>query len=99
MYAFPRVIQRNGFIKFVSESPEAELYEWDFGDGKKTGGTLDKVTHTYEKSGSFEVTLKVSDKDNNSNSYKRTVYVSESDVPFALINPSVGGLEIPVYDA
>jgi hypothetical protein len=36
MFAFPRVIQRNGFIKFVSESPEAELFEWDFGDGKKT---------------------------------------------------------------
>lgn len=99
MFAFPRVIQRNWFIKFVAESPEAELYEWDFGDGKKTGGTLDKVTHTYEKSGSFDVTLTVSDTDNNSNTYKRTVYVSESDMPLALINPSAGGLEIPQYDA
>lgn len=89
MFAFPRVIQRNGFIKFTSESPEAELYEWDFGDGKKTGGSLDKVTHTYEKSGSFDVTLKVSDGENNSNTYERTVYVSESDQPLALITTSV----------
>jgi len=99
MFAFPRVIQRNGFIKFTSESPEAELYEWDFGDGKKTGGSLDKVTHTYEKSGSFDVTLKVSDGENNSNTYERTVYVSESDQPLALITTSVWGLEVPQYDA
>jgi len=99
MFAFPRVIQRNGFIKFVAESPEAELYEWDFWDGKKTGWTLDKVTHTYEKSGSFEVTLTVSDTDNNSNTYKRTVYVSESDMPLALIDVTTGWLEIPEYES
>lgn len=98
MYAFPRVIQRNGFIRFVSESPEAELYEWDFGDGKRTGGSLDKVTHTYEKSWSFDVTLTVSDRENNSNTYKRTVYVSESDEPLALITTSMWWLEIPQYD-
>lgn len=99
MFAFPRVIQRNGFIKFVAESPEAELFEWDFWDGKRTGWTLDKVTHTYEKSGSFDVTLTVSDSDNNSNTFVRTVYVSESDQPLALIDISAGGLEIPEFDA
>ncbi len=30
MFAFPRVVPRNGFIKFVAESPEASVYEWNF---------------------------------------------------------------------
>lgn len=98
MFAFPRVIQREWFIKFVAESPNAEIYEWDFGDGKKTGGSLDKVTHTYEKSWTFDVKLKVSDRDNVSNTYTRTVYVSESDKPLAFIDVSLGGLERPQYD-
>lgn len=98
MYAFPRVIQRESFIKFTSDSPEAVVYEWDFGDGKKRGGSLDKITHTYDTSGAFEVTLKVTDKNNKSNSYKRMVYVSDSDKPLAHIDVSLGGVERPVFD-
>jgi PKD repeat protein len=56
------------------------------------------VTHTYEKSGTFDVKLTVSDKDNNSNTYTRTVYVSESDKPLAFIDISLSGLEKPQYD-
>ncbi len=99
MYAFPRVIQRDGFIRFVAESPEAELYEWDFWDGKQTGWSIDKTTHTYDKSGSFDVKLTVSDKENNSNTFTRTVYVSDSDTPLAFIDLSYGTLEKPLYDA
>lgn len=97
MYAFPRVIQRESFIKFTADAPEAEVFEWDFGDGKSRGGSLDKVTHTFEKSGTFDVELKVTDKDNNTNTYTRTVYVSESDTPLAVIDVSYGSLERPVY--
>ena len=97
--ASPRVIQRGGFIKFTSNAPAAEVYEWDFGDGKTTWGKLDKVTHTYEKSGTFNVTLKVTDKDNNTNTYTQTVYVSESDQPLAYIDPSFGSLEAPIFDS
>lgn len=99
MFAFPRVIQRESFIKFVAESPEAEVYEWDFGDGEKTGGSLDKVTHTYNTSGTFDVKLTVSDGDNNENSFSRKVYVSESGEPFSLIGVSHGSSEQPIFDA
>jgi hypothetical protein len=30
MFAFPRVIQRENFIKFTAVSPEAEVFEWNF---------------------------------------------------------------------
>lgn len=29
-YAFPRVVPRESNIKFVAESPEAQIFEWDF---------------------------------------------------------------------
>jgi len=32
---YPRVIQREKFIKLVANSLEAKFYEWDFGDGEK----------------------------------------------------------------
>lgn len=99
MFAFPRVIKRDSFIKFVAESPEAQVYEWDFGDGKNTGGNFDKVTHTFEKSGKFDVKVTVSDKENKTNSYIQTIYVSESNKPLAFIEPTLGGAETPIYDA
>ncbi len=98
MFAFPRVIQREWFIKFVAESPEAEVFEWNFGDGQKTGGDFDKITHTYDKSGKFNVELKVTDGNNNTNTITQTVYVSESGEPFAHIDVSYGTLEKPQYD-
>jgi PKD repeat protein len=30
---FPRVIQREQFVKIVAESQHAKFFEWDFGDG------------------------------------------------------------------
>jgi hypothetical protein len=30
VFAFPRAIQRESFIKFTAMSPEAEVFEWDF---------------------------------------------------------------------
>jgi len=29
-YAFPRVAQRENIVRFVSDSPEAKFYEWNF---------------------------------------------------------------------
>lgn len=99
MFALPRVIQRNGSIKFVAQSPEAEVYEWDFGDGKTSGGTQESVTHSYKTSGSFSVTVKVSDKDNKTNTYTRQVYVSDSDEPYALIDVKQDTSENIRFDA
>ena len=43
-------------IKFTNASEKAELYEWDFGDGKKS--VEESPTHAYYKSGEYTVTLK-----------------------------------------
>lgn len=99
MFAFPRVIQRESFIRFVAESPEAEIYEWDFGDGSKQGGSTDSINHTYKESGSFDVKLTVIDADNKRNTFIKTVYVGESDSPVAVLNVNSDNNEFIKYDA
>ncbi len=39
---------------------DIDKYEWDFGDGSRTKG--DKVSHTYNSSGTYRVTLTVTDR-------------------------------------
>jgi PKD repeat protein len=48
-----------------SEDPDGmiESYEWDFGDGEIITGFSDGVSHAYAQSGSYTVTLKVTDND------------------------------------
>jgi len=86
MFAFPRVIQRESFIRFVAESPEAEIFEWDFGDGIQQWGNKETINHTFNKSGAFDVRLRVRDADNKQNTFIKTVYVGESDRPVAVLD-------------
>ncbi|MCD5380863.1 PKD domain-containing protein, partial [Candidatus Gracilibacteria bacterium] len=93
---YPRVIQREGFIKFVANSPEAKFYEWDFGDGEKKSGSADIINHSYTRSGVFTVKLTVRGKDNKSNSHSKLVYVGDSKNPVAIIGLSKNaGFDFP----
>ncbi len=85
-YAFPRVAQRTQSIRFVSESPEAKFYEWDFWDGTKKWGVAEKFTHKYDKSGIFKVKLTVRDENDNINTHTKNVYIWESDAPYSFIS-------------
>lgn len=98
MFAFPRVIQRESFIRFVAESPEAEIYEWDFGDGTQKWWSEDTINHTFNKSWAFDVKLRVRDADNQQNTFTKTVYVWESDTPVAILDVSSDS-ELITYDA
>ncbi|MCH8518722.1 PKD domain-containing protein [Candidatus Gracilibacteria bacterium] len=95
--AFPRVIQREGVMRFVAEAPEAEVFEWDFGDGRTIGGSQSTVSHTYDRSGTFRVNLRVTDRNNNTNTFSRSVFVANSESPLAFIDTSVGGVELPEF--
>jgi PKD repeat protein len=51
-------------------------YSWDFGDN--TTSRTRKPTHTYNKAGSYEVTLEVSDSQNVLNKFTKTILVTGS---------------------
>ncbi len=98
-FPFPRVIQRNWFVKFVATSDNARFYEWDFWDGNKKTSTSNKMEYVYEKSWTFNVKLTVKDADGNINETTKTVYVWESNAPFSVIWVDYWASEAPFYDA
>ncbi len=53
----------SGQVFFNAQSPNAVTYSWDFGDGSTS--SLKDPSHTYEASGTYEVTLRVSDGNGN----------------------------------
>ncbi|MBW7954443.1 PKD domain-containing protein [Candidatus Gracilibacteria bacterium] len=94
----PRVAQRDRVVRFSVISPNAKYFEWDFGDGTQEQTTSNKMSHRYEKSGMFNAKLTVKDKDGKSNFLTKTVYISESDSPYAAISVDLGGTDIPKFE-
>ncbi len=62
-------------------------YTWDFGDG--TSGYGMKITHTYSKPGTYNVTLTVRDNDGAISKFTRTVHITKviSPLPYKSGNP------------
>lgn len=51
------------------------LYEWDFGDGEKTSTISPFITHVYTRSGTYQVTLSITDSENLQNATSRLIDV------------------------
>ena len=96
---FPRVAQRESTMRFVAESPEAQLFEWDFWDGTNIWWSQQTISYSYMRSGSFRVNLRVTDRNNNTNTFSRNVFIADSDSPLAVIDASINGVEIPQFDS
>jgi len=67
------------FIPTVAGGISPYSYEWDFGDGSTS--TEPAPAHTYQKAGTFTVTVKVTDDKGNSDEYTRTDYMTVSEQP------------------
>ena len=72
-------------------------FEWDFGDGSKSSGQT--VNHSYNKSGSFVVLLKVTDDDDNSASTSQTITIGQNEAPVASFSysPTSPGINEDIY--
>jgi PKD repeat protein len=84
------------FDASVSSDPDGSIvdYAWDFGDGST--GTVVTPNHTYATSGSFTVTLTVTDDNGLTASTSRTITVAADEPPVAAFSYSVTGLAVDV---
>jgi len=73
-------------ITFTANSFGAVAYYWDFDDGMIFQTDEQTITHQFDKSGIFNVTLKVFDESNNFNSKTQKIYVGYADSPVAVID-------------
>lgn len=54
----------------------SQTYEWDFGDGSSANGVgVVSVLHTYQKPGTYTITLKITDLDQNIETYTANITV------------------------
>ena len=97
-FAFPRVAQRENTLRFVSNSPEAKFYEWDFWDWITKWWKEFNISHAYKKSWIFNVKLKVRDINDNINSFTKNVYIWDSDSPYSFIWITDSSKEDVFYD-
>ena len=76
------------FMGDKSTSPNGDIqkYEWDFGDNTAKANTR-TATHVYRTSGTYEVTLKVTDKKGETGTASQIINVSTKEsAPIAVIN-------------
>jgi len=81
----------------VEDSYSVMKYEWDFKDGSAKS-TKSRTTHAFSKPGNYEVTLKVTDRDGGSATYKTTITVTQSSVvgPGGALSMAVVGAIVAV---
>ncbi len=86
----PKVVKRGEPITLIGQSGNAEIFEWNMGDGTPAiNGTSRSTSHIFKQSGTYDVRLTVSrDNGTETNSISRKVYVTDADSPFAIIEAS-----------
>ncbi len=97
-FPLPRVVQRSATVRFSVTAPYARYFEWDFWDGNQKQSASSKMEYQFQKSGIFNVRLTVKDADGNSNQLTKTVYVAESNSPYAAIWIDLWGTQVPSFD-
>ena len=74
-------------ISLIAQSPNAQFFTWNLGDGspQKSGDTR-VIQHSYKTTGNYNVTLTLQGEGNSTTHITRRVYVSDMDSPLAIIN-------------
>lgn len=83
-------------LEFKNESQNAELYEWDFGDGNFSSEEM--PAHTYKSSGNYTVRLKAI-KGKKSKVIEKRVVVNAPQQCLIELETDFGNMMILLYDA
>jgi len=67
-------------------------YKWDFDDGDTSSSTSSKVYHTYDSSGTYTVTLTITNDVNDSDKYTREIEVTGGDPVASFTSDKTSGI-------
>lgn len=88
----PQVAKRGTKILLSANVPNTSIYEWTIGSKNTTTTETGRHSVIFEKSGTYPLTLKVTDRYGNTNTIQRKLYVVDGDAPFAVIQLSTKSL-------
>lgn len=88
----PQVVQRGERVTFSATAPNVEIYEWTVGSRDIAVTRTGRYTSTFDVSGTYPLTLKVTDRNGNTNSLQRKIYVVDGDTPFSIVQMSTKSL-------
>jgi Type IV secretion system pilin len=88
----PQVVKRGDKVIFSAIAPNAKIYEWWIGSKDVATTQSGRYVTSFDVSGTYPVSLKVTDSDNKTNSIQRKIYVVDGDAPFSVIQMSTKSL-------
>lgn len=85
-------------VNFTLLSENGIAYEVDFGDGETGRGEIlgnsASIKHNYKAVGTYVVTAKVYDEEDNGNSVSRKIFIGSSDTPVAVAGVKVNNIDV-----
>ncbi len=86
-YAYPVHLCLGDTVRFFTNVPSGLTLQWDFGDSTQSGSYL--PTHVYASSGSYDITLTVTDQYGCTNTMHLDDYVKVQDYPVATFTSNI----------
>lgn len=87
---------RGSNIQFQASSAGADSFFWDFNDGATDQTDVPTTAHTFERSGTYRVSVTAYDKNDNETTITKTVYIGDKDKPLAIMRILLNGQEYKV---
>lgn len=88
----PQVVKRGENVVFIATAPNTTIYEWALGSRDTVVTQSGRYGTKFDAAGTYPITLRVTDKDGNTNSIQRKVYVTDGDTPFSVVQMSTQSL-------
>ena len=80
----PATINFSGLLSKDQDAGYISSYMWDFGDGSKSSGAL--VSHTFLNSGTYKVSLAVTDNSGAQSSTTQTITIRANQIPISIFS-------------
>lgn len=88
----PQVAKRGEKVLFLATAPNATIYEWSIGSKDAAVTQTGRYITSFDVSGTYPLNLKVTDKEGNTNTIQRKIYVTDGESPFSVIQMSTKSL-------